>query len=551
MVWLWLTVLFANFAEAVAEGRGKAQAATLRRARTETMAKRLATLDAATFEMVGGAGLKQGDIVLVEAGELIPSDGEVSKASRRSTSSAITGEFGARHPRKRRRPVRRHRRHARAVGLDQGAHHRGAGLDLPRPHDRAGGRRGTAEDAERDRAEHPARRPDDHLRLRRGDDPELRDLRRRRVSVVMLVALFVALIPTTIGALLSAIGIAGMDRLVRFNVLAMSGRAVEAAGDVDTLLLDKTGTITLGNRQATEFFPVTGVTRDGTGGRGATRLAAGRNAGGPLDRRAGEGEIRHPRPRDGADGRAFHSVLGADAAVRHRLRRLLDPQGRGRRGAGLGRATPSADGDGRRRDAPGVSDAAVRELTALAEEIAKAGGTPLAVAKDGRLLGVIYLKDIVKGGIRERFNELRRMGIRTVMITGDNPLTAAAIAAEAGVDDFLAQATPEAKLQADPRRAGAGQAGGDVRRRHQRRAGAGAGRCRRGDEHRHDGGARGRQHGRPGQRSDQADRDRRDRQAVADDARRADDVLHRQRRGEVLRHDPGDVHRVLSAARRR
>ena len=264
-----------------------------------------------------------------------------------------------------------------------------------------------------------------------------------KVSVVILVALFVALIPTTIGALLSAIGIAGMDRLVRFNVLAMSGRAVEAAGDVDTLLLDKTGTITLGNRQATEFFPLTGVTPSGAGGCRAARLAAGRNTGGPLDRRAGEGEIRDPRARHGADGRAVHSVLRADAAVGDRFRRLLDPQGRGRCGAGLVR-----DGAARRHGRA-ASPPRLRPMppcassTANRDEIAKAGGTPLAVAKDGRLLGVIYLKDIVKGGIRERFAELRRMGIRTVMITGDNPLTAAAIAAEAGVDDFLAQATPE------------------------------------------------------------------------------------------------------------
>ena len=268
------------------------------------------------------------------------------------------------------------------------------------------------------------------------------------VSVVILVALFVALIPTTIGALLSAIGIAGMDRLVRFNVLAMSGRAVEAAGDVDTLLLDKTGTITLGNRQATEFIPLAGVTAQELADAAQLRLAVGRDAGRPLDRRAGEGEVQHPRPRDGADGCALHRVLGADAAVGHRLRRLRDPQGRGRCGAGLRPACRQRRQWRRCRGAlPTVSEAAVRELTAKSDEIAKSGGTPLGVCKDGRLLGVIHLKDIIKGGIQERFSELRRMGIRTVMITGDNPLTAAAIAAESGVDDFLAQATPETKLK--------------------------------------------------------------------------------------------------------
>ncbi len=270
------------------------------------------------------------------------------------------------------------------------------------------------------------------------------------ISVVVLVALFVTLIPTTIGALLSAIGIAGMDRLVRFNVLAMSGRAVEAAGDVDTLLLDKTGTITLGNRQATAFRAGARRDRAGTGGRGAAGLARRRDPGRPLDRRAGQGEIRHPRPRHGGARRHLHSVHGADPHERRRCRRVVGPQGRGRchpelrrwrSAASSRRATPCA-----RSSPPRLSEVA-REIQAISDEIAKAGGTPLAVAKDGRLLGVIQLKDIVKGGIRERFAELRRMGIRTVMITGDNPMTAAAIAAEAGVDDFLAQATPEDKLK--------------------------------------------------------------------------------------------------------
>ena len=247
----------------------------------------------------------------------------------------------------------------------------------------------------------------------------------------MLIALFVTLIPTTIGALLSAIGIAGMDRLVRFNVLAMSGRAVEAAGDVDTLLLDKTGTITLGNRQATEFIALPGVDERELADAAQLSLPQRRDAGRPLDRRAREGEIRAPRPRDGGAQRALHPVLGADADERRRPRGAQHPQGCGRRHPRARRQARVAAGR------PAGHRRAHRAR----------GGTPLAVAKDGRILGVIHLKDIVKGGIRERFAELRQMGIRTVMITGDNPLTAAAIAAESGVDDFLAQATPEDKLR--------------------------------------------------------------------------------------------------------
>jgi K+-transporting ATPase ATPase B chain len=269
------------------------------------------------------------------------------------------------------------------------------------------------------------------------------------VSVVILVALFVTLIPTTIGALLSAIGIAGMDRLVRFNVLAMSGRAVEAAGDVDTLLLDKTGTITLGNRQATEFKPVRGVTEAELAD--AAQLAS-------LSDETPEGrsivvlakEKYGIRGRDLAEIRANFIPFTAQSRMS---------------GVDLGSSwvrkgavdavlnyvnAPSASigaGSTVRTLQPAVSAEATREINSIAEAIAKSGGTPLAVAKDGRLLGIIHLKDIVKGGIRERFAELRRMGIRTVMITGDNPTTAAAIAAEAGVDDFLAQATPEHKLK--------------------------------------------------------------------------------------------------------
>src|SRR6202035_1595094 len=270
------------------------------------------------------------------------------------------------------------------------------------------------------------------------------------ISVVILVALFVTLIPTTIGALLSAIGIAGMDRLVRFNVLAMSGRAVEAAGDVDTLLLDKTGTITLGNRQATAFRPVRGVTEQELAD--AAQLAS-------LADETPEGRsiVVLAKEKYGIRGRDMAELAATFIPFTAQTRMSgVDAGGSSvRKGAvdailnyvGGGAPRAVASGNAARAIQPMLNSDVAREIQAISDEIAKAGGTPLAVARDGRLLGVIQLKDIVKGGIRERFAELRRMGIRTVMITGDNPMTAAAIAAEAGVDDFLAQATPEDKLK--------------------------------------------------------------------------------------------------------
>ena len=269
------------------------------------------------------------------------------------------------------------------------------------------------------------------------------------ISVVILVALFVTLIPTTIGALLSAIGIAGMDRLVRFNVLATSGRAVEAAGDVDTLLLDKTGTITLGNRQATEFKPLRGVTEQELAD--AAQLAS-------LADETPEGRsiVVLAKEKYGIRGRDLAQMRASFIPFTAQTRMSGVEVGGSwvRKGAVeailnfLHTPASSVTSSGAARALqPGVSTDIVREINAIADAIAKSGGTPLAVAKDGKLLGVIHLKDIVKGGIRERFAELRRMGIRTVMITGDNPTTAAAIAAEAGVDDFLAQATPEHKLK--------------------------------------------------------------------------------------------------------
>lgn len=443
--WLWVTVLFANFAEAVAEGRGKAQAATLRRARTETMAKLLASPTATAHRAIAASDLKQGDIVFVDAGDLIPSDGEVIEGIASVDESAITGESA---------PV------IRESGGDRSAVTGGTRVLSDWIKVRITAAQGSTfldrmialvEGAERQKTPNEIAL---NILLAGltiifvfavATIPSFAHYAGGVVTVVILVALFVALIPTTIGALLSAIGIAGMDRLVRFNVLAMSGRAVEAAGDVDTLLLDKTGTITLGNRQATEFIPLTGVNVQDLAD--AAQLAS-------LSDETPEGrsivvlakEKYGLRARDMAPGDAVFVPFTAQTRLSG-----IDFGGSSiRKGAvdsvlAFVHDTPHAGVSG--GVATVVRPAAAQELIAKAEEISRAGATPLAVAKDGRLLGLIYLKDIVKGGIRERFMELRRMGIRTVMITGDNPLTAAAIAAEVGVDDFLAQATPEAKLK--------------------------------------------------------------------------------------------------------
>ena len=445
--WLWLTVLFANFAEAVAEGRGKAQAATLRRARTETPAKRLRDKDATAFDTVPAPELKPGDIVLVEAGELIPSDGDVIEGIASVDESAITGESA---------PV------IRESGGDRSAVTGGTRVLSDWIKVRITAAQGSTfldrmislvEGAERQKTPNEIAL---NILLAGltiifvivvATIPSFATYAGGKVSVVILVALFVALIPTTIGALLSAIGIAGMDRLVRFNVLAMSGRAVEAAGDVDTLLLDKTGTITLGNRQATEFVPLGGVTP-------AELADAAQLASLPDETPEGRSIVVLAKEKYGIRGRDM-APMGARFIPFSAQTRLsgIDFDGSTIRKGAVDAVLAFVREGGGRAGQVGVataakpSDAAVRELTAKSDEIAKAGGTPLAVARDGRLLGVITLKDIVKGGIHERFNELRRMGIRTVMITGDNPLTAAAIAAEAGVDDFLAQATPETKLK--------------------------------------------------------------------------------------------------------
>ena len=448
ILWLWFTVLFANFAEAVAEGRGKAQAESLRKTRTESQAKLLTGSDK-TYRLVSGTSLKVGDIVLVEAGDNIPSDGEVIEGVASVNEAAITGESA---------PV------IRESGGDRSAVTGGTQVLSDWIRVRITAAQGSTfidrmiklvEGAERQKTPNEIA-----LNILLAGltiifvfatvtIPSYASYAGGSISVVILVALFVTLIPTTIGALLSAIGIAGMDRLVRFNVLAMSGRAVEAAGDVDTLLLDKTGTITLGNRQATAFRPVHGVSEQELAD--AAQLAS-------LADETPEGrsivvlakEKYGIRSRDMAELAATFipftaqtRMSGVDAggssvrkgAVDAILNYVGGGTQRWRRATRFARSRP--------RRVP-MSRARSRSIS---DEIAKAGGTPLAVAKDGRLLGVVQLKDIVKGGIRERFAELRRMGIRTVMITGDNPMTAAAIAAEAGVDDFLAQATPEDKLK--------------------------------------------------------------------------------------------------------
>ncbi|HEY0271450.1 MAG TPA: potassium-transporting ATPase subunit KdpB, partial [Sphingomonas sp.] len=428
VIWLWLTVLFGTFAEALAEGRGKAQAASLRATKAELTARRV---KGSGTEEVPASALRMGDVVLVETGDIIPSDGDVVEGVASVNEAAITGESA---------PV------IREAGGDRSAVTAGTRVISDRIKVRVTVDPGQGfldrmivlvEGAERQKT------PNEIaltillvgltiiFLIAVGTIPGFTSYAGGSVPVAILAALLITLIPTTIAALLSAIGIAGMDRLVRFNVLAKSGRAVEAAGDVDTLLLDKTGTITIGDRAATEFRPVAGVTQgelaeaallasladETPEGRSIVTLA--RDLFGVTTRTLPDGaEVIPFTAQTRISGVRIGPMLIQKGAVDSVLR-----------------ANPGA-GEG----------AAAAELRRATEEIARAGMTPLAVALDGRLLGAIALKDIVKAGIRERFGELRKMGIRTVMITGDNPLTAAAIAAEAGVDDFLAQATPEDKL---------------------------------------------------------------------------------------------------------
>ena len=449
ILWLWFTVLFANFSEAIAEGRGKAQADSLRRQRTETQAKLLSGPGHQNYKLVPSTSLEIGDIVLVEAGDTIPSDGEVIEGMASVNEAAITGESA---------PV------VRESGGDRSAVTGGTQVLSDWIRVRITAAFGSTfvdrmiklvEGAERQKTPNEIALNILLVGLTIifvfaiATIPSYVAYAGGKISVVILVALFVTVIPTTIGALLSAIGIAGMDRLVRFNVLAMSGRAVEAAGDVDTLLLDKTGTITLGNRQATEFKPLRGVTEEELGD--AAQLAS-------LADETPEGRsiVVLAKQKHGIRGRELADLRPnfIPFSAQSRMSGVEVDGSWIRKGAvdailNYVNTPATAIGPGSTVELlrPNVSPDRVNEVKAIADAISKSGGTPLAVAKDGKLLGVIHLKDIIKGGIRERFAELRRMGIRTVMVTGDNPMTAAAIAAEAGVDDFLAQATPEDKLR--------------------------------------------------------------------------------------------------------
>jgi len=425
IVWLWLTVLFGTFAEALAEGRGRAQAASLRATKADLVAK------LPGGKTVPASQLKRGDIVLVETNDLIPADGEVIEGVASVNEAAITGESA---------PV------IREAGGDRSAVTAGTRVISDHIKVRVTQEPGQGfldrmialvEGAERQKT------PNEIaltillvgltiiFLIAVATIPGFASYAGGHIPVAILAALLITLIPTTIAALLSAIGIAGMDRLVRFNVLAKSGRAVEAAGDVDVLLLDKTGTITIGDRQASEFRPVAGV--DVSELADAALLAS-------LADETPEGRSIVMLARERFDVK--HRALPAGAEVipftaQTRISGVRIGDALIQKGAvdSIFKANPGAG-----------SSPTANELRRITDEIARNGMTPLAVARDGRILGAVALKDVVKAGVRERFAELRRMGIRTVMITGDNPLTAASIAAEAGVDDFLAEATPEDKL---------------------------------------------------------------------------------------------------------
>ena len=428
IAWLWLTVLFGTFAEALAEGRGRAQAASLRAAKSELTAKRLLGVGE-TWELVAAHRLERGEMVLVETGDLIPADGEVVEGVASVNEAAITGESA---------PV------IREAGGDRSAVTAGTRVISDRITVRVTQEPGQGfldrmialvEGAERQKT------PNEIaltillvgltiiFLIAVGTIPGFASYAGGGVPVAILAALLITLIPTTIAALLSAIGIAGMDRLVRFNVLAKSGRAVEAAGDIDTLLLDKTGTITIGDRQASAFRPLAGIAAD-------TLAEAAMMASLADETPEGRSIVTLAR-----EAHALSAALPADAEI---IPFTAQTRSSGIKTGGVALLKGAVDSILKTLPAD-VSGAL--ELRRITDEIARGGMTPLAVVRDGRLLGAVALKDVVKAGVRERFAELRRMGIRTVMITGDNPLTAAAIAAEAGVDDFLAEATPEDKLE--------------------------------------------------------------------------------------------------------
>jgi K+-transporting ATPase ATPase B chain len=438
-VWLWFTVLFANFAEAMAEGRGKAQAASLRKARRDIQAKRLPRPErGAAFTLVPGTGLRKDDVVLVEAGDFIPADGEVIEGIASVNEAAITGESA---------PV------IRESGGDRSSVTGGTQVLSDWLIIRVTANPGEAfldrmialvEGAKRQKTPNEIALdillagftivfllatatllPYSLYSVNAAGQGT-------PITVTVLVALLVCLIPTTIGGLLSAIGIAGMDRMIQANVIAMSGRAVEAAGDVDVLLLDKTGTITLGNRQATAFLPAPSIPEKDL-------ADAAQMSSLPDETPEGRSIVILAKEKYGLRERDLHT-MGATFVPFTAQTRMS--------GVNLnGRQIRKGASDAIEAYVQSLGGAVPPEVRTTVDRIAKEGGTPLVVAEGAKTLGVIQLKDIVKGGIKERFGELRRMGIKTIMITGDNPLTAAAIAAEAGVDDFLAQATPEAKLK--------------------------------------------------------------------------------------------------------
>ena len=439
-LWLWFTVLFANFAEAMAEGRGKAQADALRRAKSETMAVRFRV--GGGTEEVPSSDLRAGDVVFVVAGGMIPGDGEVTEGVASVDESAITGESA---------PV------IREAGGDRSAV--------------TGGTRVLSDQIKVRITSNPGETFLDRMialvegaeRQKTPNEIALNILLAGLTiifllavvtlqpiaiystapqSVFVLISLLVCLIPTTIGGLLSAIGIAGMDRLVQHNVLAMSGRAVEAAGDVNTLLLDKTGTITLGNRQAAEFLPAPGVSKD--------QLAdAAQLSSLPDETPEGRSIVVLAKEMYGLRGREL-SELQAEFVPFSALTRMS--------GVNLdGRVIRKGAADAISKLLKENGGVLPDEVRAAVETVARSGGTPLVVAENRQALGVIHLKDIVKGGMKERFAQLRSMGIRTIMITGDNPLTAAAIAREAGVDDFLAEAKPKDKMDLIRREQGEGK----------------------------------------------------------------------------------------------
>ena len=438
--WLWFTVLFANFAEAIAEGRGKAQAAALRGTKSGTIAKKVATVDAAKHHEVSADTLRAGDLVVCEAGDPIPGDGDVIAGIATVDESAITGESA---------PV------IRESGGDRSAVTGGTRVVSDRIVVRITTNPGESfldrmialvEGAKRQKTPNEIALTILLVGMSLiflivvATLPAFASWSGTVVPMVFLIALFVTLIPTTIGGLLSAIGIAGMDRLVKFNVIAKSGRSVEAAGDIDVLLLDKTGTITLGARQAAEFIPLSNVSeRDLAEAASLSSLAD--------DTPEGKSIVALAQARFGLVEPVGGGAMAFIPFSAHTRMSGVNMEANGRGGVAVATEIRKGASDA---IAAYVADKAGRttpkELVQAVEKVGKAGGTPLVVARDDRLLGVIHLKDIIKPGIRERFATLRAMGIKTVMVTGDNPLTAAAIAAEAGVDDFLAEATPEKKL---------------------------------------------------------------------------------------------------------